>query len=180
MRKYTFIDLFCGAGGLAEGFRQAGFESVFAVEIDKAAAATYEANFHHPVFTKPIEQLRRVPVTADLVIGGPPCQGFSPLGRFTPSKEQETNHIRMNALWRHFLTVVKRVQPLAFVMENVPEFLRSAEFPRVKRAAEKLGYLIAADVLRAVDFGVPQCRRRGFILGTRGFIPALPQRTGER
>src|SRR2546429_7869143 len=83
--RLRFIDLFSGAGGLAEGFRQAGFQSVYAVEIDRAAAATYEANFRHDVFTGAIEELDAVPVAADIVIGGPPCQAFSPLGRMSPA-----------------------------------------------------------------------------------------------
>src|SRR5437763_1114342 len=99
-RIIRFIDLFAGAGGLSQGFVQASspeveFRSVFAVEKDGASAASYEANFLHPVFSRPIEELKRsdIPLQRiDLVIGGPPCQGFSPLGQMSPSDE----HAGMN------------------------------------------------------------------------------------
>ncbi len=161
---------------MAEGFRQAGLRSIYAVEIDRAAAETYWLNFGHQIFVGPIERLRRVPVRADVVIGGPPCQGFSLLGRMSPTDD----HPQMNQLWRHFMRIVREVRPLAFVMENVPGLLRSTEFVRIQRAAEKLGYHIAAGVLNAADFGVPQNRRRGFIIGLSNGTPSLPVPTGER
>ncbi len=176
MSSYTFIDLFSGAGGMAQGFRESSFRSVYAVEIDPTAAETYRLNFGHDVFVGPIERLRKVPVRADVVIGGPPCQGFSPLGKMSPTDD----HPQMNQLWRHFIRIVREVQPLAFVMENVPELLRSTEFLRIQRAAERLGYCVAAGVLNAADFGVPQNRRRGFIIGSSIGPPSLPVPTGER
>src|SRR5689334_17946515 len=136
MKPYTFIDLFSGAGGLAEGFRQAGFRSVYAVEIDAAAAETYRLNFDHDVFVSPIEKLRRVPTRADVVIGGPPCQGFSALGRMSPAER----HSGMNQLWKHYMRIVADVKPMAFVIENVPEILRSPEFEGIRRSAQRLGY----------------------------------------
>ncbi|HZJ03821.1 MAG TPA: DNA cytosine methyltransferase, partial [Thermoleophilia bacterium] len=81
MARPTLIDLFAGAGGMALGFESAGFESVWAVEIDEDAAATYRKYFGHKVFTGPIELVEQVPVEADVIVGGPPCQGFSPLGK---------------------------------------------------------------------------------------------------
>jgi DNA (cytosine-5)-methyltransferase 1 len=176
MRGYTFIDLFCGAGGLAEGFRQAGLASVFGVDSDKTAAATYQANFGHLVFASAIEKLRRIPVHADVVIGGPPCQGFSALGRMSPTDR----HVELNALWRHFLRVVKQVRPLGFVIENVPEFLKSAEFKLFQNRIDRLGYEIDYGVLNAAEFGVPQKRRRGFIMGALGVKPHLPKPNAER
>ena len=159
----TFIDLFSGAGGLAEGFREAGFRSVYAVEIDPAAAATYKANFGHEVFTGPIEDLKEIPVKAPIVIGGPPCQAFSPLGRMSPAD----NHADLSKLWRHFVRVVEQVQPVAFVVENVPEFLSSDEYGLFERQMKRLKYTYAAGVLNAADFGVPQKRRRGFTIAVR-------------
>jgi DNA (cytosine-5)-methyltransferase 1 len=176
MTRYRFVDLFSGAGGLALGFQQACFKSVYAVEIDKAAAETYALNFNHDVFMGPIEDLRRIPAEADVVIGGPPCQGFSPLGRMFPAD----NHEEMNALWRHFFRIVRQVKPLAFVIENVPEFLRSREFRQVEAAGHGLGFEVAHGVLNAVEFGVPQARKRGFIIGAQGRTPRLPEPTGER
>ncbi len=178
MNQYNFIDLFSGAGGLAEGFRQGGFRSVFAVEIDPAAAETYRLNFGHEVFNGPIEQLQKVPVAGNVVIGGPPCQGFSPLGKMSPTER----HPQMNQLWRHFMRVVRQVRPHAFVMENVPEILRSEEYPKIKRVAERLGFSITAGVLNAAAFHVPQNRRRAFIVGVRrGYgVPLLPTPSGKK
>ena len=174
----NFIDLFAGAGGLSQGFRQASceqieFRSVFAIEKDLSSAASYAANFGHSVFSKPIEELKRSDLReldVDLVIGGPPCQGFSPLGKMSPSD----HHPSMNQLWKFYLNVVKWTQPKAFVIENVPEFLKSYEFLQVKNAASKLGYRVECGVLPAINFGVPQQRRRGFAIGLMNEIPTLP------
>ena len=177
MKPYTFIDLFAGAGGLSQGFREAGFRSVYAVEMDGAAADTYRLNFDHPVFDRPIEQLRRMPYHSDLVIGGPPCQGFSPLGKMSPTYD----HGKMNQLWRHFIRLVRQTSPLAFVIENVPELLKSIEYLEIERSARRLGYRLGSGVLNAADFGVPQNRRRAFIIGVRkGGVPILPEPATER
>ncbi len=173
-----FVDLFSGAGGLSQGFRQAScdrleYRSVFAVEKDRPSAASYEANFRHPVFARPIEELTRPDFpehSVDLLIGGPPCQGFSPLGKMSPSD----HHPSMNKLWKFYLNVVKWTRPKAFLIENVPEFLKSYEFLQVKSAANRLGYKLDYGVLRAVDFGVPQQRRRGFTIGVAHGTPSLP------
>jgi len=176
MRPYTFIDLFCGAGWLALGFAQVGFESVYAVDFDKSAAETYRRNFKHEVWDEPIERLKTVPTTADIIIGGPPCQGFSPLGKMTPLAA----HKNMNRLWRHYMRIVDQVNPKAFVVENVPEFLYSLEFKALERAARKRGYEVAAEVLKAVHFGVPQQRRRTFVVALKGGAPRLPLPITER
>jgi DNA (cytosine-5)-methyltransferase 1 len=173
-----FIDLFAGAGGLSQGFRQASseqveFRSVFAVEKDLPSAASYAANFGHSVFSKPIEELKQADLAklnVDLVIGGPPCQGFSPLGKMSPS----SHHPSMNQLWKFYLKVVRWTGPKAFVIENVPEFLKSYEFYQVKQDALKLGYHVESAILPAIGFGVPQQRRRGFAIGLAGGIPSLP------
>jgi DNA (cytosine-5)-methyltransferase 1 len=178
-RTFRFIDLFSGAGGLAQGFRKASdsvssFRSVYAVEIEPLFAASYAANFLHDVFVGPIDQLRMTDLPeADIVIRGPPCQGFSPLGKMLPAE----NHGELNELWRHFFRVVECVRPQAFVLENVPQFLKSTQFVAAKLIAEKLGYTVDAGILNAVDFGVPQVRRRGFAIGLLDGDPHLPQRS---
>ncbi|MBE0448945.1 MAG: DNA cytosine methyltransferase [Actinobacteria bacterium] len=169
------MDLFCGAGGLAEGFRQAGFTSVFAVEHDKSAAETYRTNFNHEVFVGPIEKLKTIPVNADIIIGGPPCQGFSPLGKMSPA----ANHFKLNKLWKHYFRIVSEVLPRVFVIENVPEILKSNDFIILKKTARKLGYKIQSKILYAVDYGVPQGRRRAFIIGCKDAEPLFPEPTGE-
>ncbi len=176
MRHYSFVDLFAGAGGLSQGFRDAGFRSVYAVEMDPAAAETYRINFDHPVFDKPIERLHRIPFRAELVIGGPPCQGFSPLGKMSPTYK----HGSMNQLWRHFMRIVRQLSPLAFVIENVPELLKSPEYSELERSAGRSGYRLASGILNAADFGVPQNRRRAFIVGVKRGDPALPMPTNHR
>jgi DNA (cytosine-5)-methyltransferase 1 len=177
-----FIDLFCGAGGLAQGFRQAcddhvEFRSVFAVEIEPVFAASYVANFGDHVFVGAIENLKEQDIpSADLVIGGPPCQGFSNLGKVSPTDR----HAKLNKLFRYYFKVIEWVQPLAFVVENVPEFLSSLEFQEALRKARHLGYITDFAVLNAADFGVPQLRRRGFLIGTRRGTPRLPRAATRR
>jgi DNA (cytosine-5)-methyltransferase 1 len=156
----TLVDLFAGCGGMTRGFEDSGaFRSVFAVEFDRDAAATYAANFGDHVACGPIEDVAAFP-RADVVIGGPPCQGFSPLNRAAVG-------FARRGLWREYLRALEAVEPRAFVMENVPELLRSAEYAKFKRRAEALGFKVEGEILNAADFGVPQRRRRAIVLGTR-------------
>ncbi len=169
------LDLFAGAGGLSLGFEQArlGFKSVSAIEIDPAAARTYKRNFGCPVFDGPIEEIDRFE-DADVVIGGPPCQGFSPLGRDRDSESRA----QLNGLWLHYFRAVRQIMPRAFVVENVPEFQKSAQFSRLLRMMKtdkKLReYGFAYGVLNAADYGVPQNRRRGIFVAVRGLAGNLP------
>ncbi len=149
---------------------------MWAVEIDSDAAATYATNFRHPVHAGPIQSVHDVPATPDVIVGGPPCQGFSPLGKMSPRDE----HQEMNQLWRQYLRVVDMVQPKVFVVENVPEFLRSAEGAQMIAMAESRGYKTVADVLNAYDYGVPQKRRRAIIIASRVGAPRLPDPNAVR
>jgi DNA (cytosine-5)-methyltransferase 1 len=164
------IDLFAGAGGLTLGFHSAGvgFESVFAVEMDQAAANTFKVNFGGHVEDRPIEFIKsREFPEARVLVGGPPCQGFSPLGRDRDPVERAA----MNELWRHYRRVVKQVQPEVFVIENVPEFVNSPQYRLFERSLRNdsvtRAYRIAYRVLNAADFGVPQRRKRGIVIGSR-------------
>nr|WP_275586284.1 DNA cytosine methyltransferase [Geodermatophilus normandii] len=163
------LDLFAGAGGLSLGFAQAekGFTPVQAVEIDPAAARTFKRNFNCPVHDGPIEDLENFE-DADVILGGPPCQGFSPLGR----KRDEVSRARLNGLWEHYLRAVHRVKPRAFVIENVPQFQKSAQFAELLRLMvtdeDLREYQFAYGVLNAADYGVPQVRRRGIFMAVRG------------
>lgn len=189
---YRLIDLFAGAGGMSSGFENSGlFRSVFAVEFHKPAAQTYAANFHRNrmvepfpsdkplditeedvVFCGDIHQVGQLSFGADLIIGGPPCQGFSPLGKISPRDE----HRAMNELWQQYMRIVAQVRPLGFVIENVPQLLRSRERVAIVEMARRLGYTVRFQTLKAVDYGVPQRRVRGFIIGLLGdVIPAFPK-----
>lgn len=179
MSPYTVVDLFSGCGGMTRGFLDSDeFRSVYAVEADRDAAATYRLNFGDHVVNGLIEDVATFP-RADVVIGGPPCQGFSPLNRGAVGFERR-------GLWQEYLRALVKVEPRAFVMENVPELLKSAEYAEFKRRAEREGFLVDEDILNAADFGVPQRRRRAIVIGVRdGEVPwpeqthADPQELGD-
>lgn len=169
---YKTIDLFAGAGGLSLGFAMAdsaSFEPVFAVEHDSAASRTYKTNFGVHVFDGDIElfDVAGYP-DADIILGGPPCQGFSPLGR----DRDDESRANLNGLWEHYLAAVLKVRPRAFVIENVPEFQRSQQFNellhRIESDPNLAEYGFSYGVLNAADYGVPQNRRRGIFVAVRG------------
>jgi DNA (cytosine-5)-methyltransferase 1 len=165
------IDLFAGCGGMTRGFVDTGlFEPVFAVELDRDAAGTYGANFGADhVFAGPIEAVRDFPA-ADVIIGGPPCQGFSLLNRNGVGLERR-------ALWREYLRALDAAGPTAFVMENVPELLSSGEYWSFKSAVEARGFAVRGEVLNAADYGVPQRRRRAIVIGSRLGVAPWPRQT---
>lgn len=170
--SYRLIDLFCGAGGMSLGFDTAGkqgsVEPILALDNDRAAAKTYAARFGNHVDTSDIEEwlsLNDVP-EADVVIGGPPCQGFSLLNR---NRQGDTRR----ALWEPYLEVVDRSGARVFVMENVTELLRSEELKQIREQADKLGFDTDARILNAADYGAPQTRKRTVVLGwKRADLPA--------
>lgn len=159
---------------MTRGFVEAGFEPVLAIESDFAAACSYAANFgeDHVLF-QPIEELELDQlVDADVVIGGPPCQGFSNLGARKTSDKR-------NGYWDHYVDVVTEVQPQVFVLENVERFLRSSQFLRLRLESEPRGrlanYTITPYVLNAANYGVAQRRQRAIIIGSRvGTVDAPP------
>jgi DNA (cytosine-5)-methyltransferase 1 len=171
------LDLFAGAGGLSLGFELAGrgFKPVQAVEMDEAAAATFENHFGCTVHVGRIEQLDRF-VEADVIIGGPPCQGFSPLGR---DRDEESRAV-LNELWREYLRAVRTVQPRAFVIENVPQFKKSAQYGRLielmKTDPLLSQYAFNDGVVNAADYGAPQMRKRWVFMAVRGLeeVPFPP------
>ena len=169
VRVTTLMDLFAGAGGFTLGFVQAGFVPIFAVENDEDAAATYDVNFGAHCLTNDINDVKNFPA-ADVVIGGPPCQGFSNLGSHIPDDPR-------NQLWRHFVRAVEQTHPLVFVLENVPPLLRSEEGQELIRETEALGYQVEGRILNAADYGVPQTRKRTIIIGTRVGKVRFPQPT---
>lgn len=171
------IDLFAGAGGITEGFVRAGFRPVLAVERDRAAAATYAVNFGEHASTSDIAELPDDSFPrAEAVVGGPPCQGFSALGKRNPDDPR-------NRLWREFVRVVALSRPRAFVIENVPQFLKSDQFDMLHSwtvDGPLRDYGLASGVLNAADYGVPQRRRRAIVIGLRNGLPTLPPATHAR
>jgi DNA (cytosine-5)-methyltransferase 1 len=172
--RYRIIDLFSGAGGFTLGFThnpnlRGKFQPVWANDNNKSAVATYNANFgNHCVLGDIVDILNhsKMPIPkADVVIGGPPCQGFSLL-----NKKRKTDERKQ--LWRPFIEVVNRANADIFVMENVPELLGTLEHEEIMREARDKGFKIACQKLCAADFGVPQLRYRAFIIGCRFTDPA--------
>lgn len=170
--KPKVIDLFAGVGGLSLGFEMAGFDVVLANEYVSDIAASYRYN--HPQ-TKMIEGditlLDLVETFApyngavDVLIGGPPCQGFSQKG------QRKTIHDKRNFLFKYYVRVVELVRPKYFVMENVPNLLtteRGFFLREIKSLFKDLGYTINAGILDASNYGVPQKRCRAVILGKLG------------
>ena len=151
---------------MTRGFVDAGYDPVLAVEADFAAASTYAANFGEAhTRWQPIEELAPEElVDAAVVIGGPPCQGFSNLG-----KRQRFD--TRNAYWKHFIDVVVQVQPKVFVLENVDRFLKSTQFRLLRLEADPggrlRGYEIEPYSLNAAHYGAPQRRQRAIVIGTR-------------
>lgn len=165
--SYRLIDLFAGCGAMSRGFADSGhFTPIFAVESDARAAATYARNFPDAdLRDEPIQQVNDFP-DADVVIGGPPCQGFSTLNR-------EGATVESRRLWKEYLRGLQASRPAAFVMENVPQILDSPEFAAFEDEIRRGGvYAMDARVLNVADYGVPQRRLRAFVIGTTtGKVP---------
>lgn len=163
------ISLFSGAGGMDVGFERAGVQVVFANEIMKEAAETYKANHMANVMVnedinKIIDMLDEFK-GIDFVFGGPPCQGFSVAGKMNPDDER-------SKLILTFLDVVEKVQPKAFIMENVKALGVLEKWEPIRRKylerARKMGYQCAPFILNATEYGVSQKRERVFFIGIRG------------
>ncbi|WP_250298665.1 DNA cytosine methyltransferase [Streptomyces sp. A 4/2] len=186
------MDLFAGCGGFAEGFRTFRnlggtepplFRTVTAVDLDPVALATFEAN--HQLDTPEccdIKEFDPLPHRdeVDVITGGPPCQGFSSLGK------QHQDDPR-NALWEEYIRVVSAVRPKIFVLENVDRFYASPEYSRLVDSAKPGGplsdYTLSTELLNAADYGVPQARKRVIAIGTHkdlGSPLTPPEPTHER
>lgn len=172
VNRFNIIDLFAGVGGLSLGFEMVGATVLMANEYDMSIASSYVKN--RPNNNMIIEDITKLNIdstfkdiknSVDVVIGGPPCQGFSQKG------QRKTINDPRNFLFKYYFNVVDFIRPKYFVMENVPNLL-TAENGYFKKEVTDLfssiGYAIASDVLNASDFGVPQNRRRAFIIGKMG------------
>lgn len=171
----SVLDLFAGAGGLTAGFHAASprYRVARAVELDTAAAATFAATFGRDiVYRGGIEswlQEEDVP-SVDVIVGGPPCQGFSMLGK----RDSED---KRNYLWQEYAATILRAQPKYFVVENVAAFARSQQFRDFTAATQDDGilrdYAFEWDVLNAADYGAFQARKRAILIGRQRDLPAI-------
>lgn len=180
-KSFTFIDLFSGCGGLSHGLEMAGHRCLLGVDANKEAIETFAANHHEAaVYLGDIKKLTDKKLreligknTVDMVVGGPPCQGFSTVGK------GEVDDVR-NQLFREFVRIVKTTKPKVILFENVTGMVAKKNERILKQVFvqfEKLGYNMDARVLSAEEFGVPEKRRRAIIMGVKGGECLFPETT---
>ncbi|ENA1794689.1 DNA cytosine methyltransferase [Flavobacterium psychrophilum] len=170
--RKTVIDLFCGCGGLSYGFIEAGYEVVLGIDHWKDAIETFKYNHKNSIgivadlfneTPKKISEKTGIK-NVDLIIGGPPCQGFSLAGKRIVDDER-------NKLYKSFVNFVNHFQPKAFMLENVPNIVSMSNGivkDNIIKDFEDLGYKVVYKVLMASEFGVPQNRKRAFFVGIKG------------
>lgn len=177
LRNFTIVDLFAGAGGMSEGFQMEGFKIIAANEIEKNFFETYKRNHREfdrgdnfilgditlPNIKQQIIKIAKKEKKVGVVIGGPPCQGFSHAGWRNPKDKR-------NQLFKDFVEIVDNIKPEIFVMENVPGILTMRNGEAIKEiisSFEELGYHVNKPFkLNAEDYGVPQKRKRVVIIGS--------------
>lgn len=171
----NYIDLFAGSGGMSLGFEKAGFKNVFSVENDENAAKTYKNNFkNNKIIIKDIKSITNREIkslvgekTIDLIIGGPPCQGFSMAGNVGRHFIDD----KRNYLFKEYVRFVEVIEPKIFVMENVQRLATHNGGKTIKEILtefEKINYKVKYKVLNSVNYDVPQYRSRIFIVGVNG------------
>jgi DNA (cytosine-5)-methyltransferase 1 len=172
--KYTVLDLFSGAGGLSRGFLDAGFKVVLGVDNDEMALKTFAANhgdtktmqldlFDHKNLSHITHFLNKNNITIDVLVGGPPCQGFSLSGEMKENDER-------NMLFTAMVELARQIKPKFVVLENVMGMVKLYDGKGAKRVIkgfEEIGYRIKAKDLYAPDFCIPQIRKRVFFVGSR-------------
>jgi DNA (cytosine-5)-methyltransferase 1 len=182
----SFVDLFSGCGGFSTGLEMASHKCLLGVDFEKDAIDSFKANHKHAetflgdirnLSTKKIQELlKNKPI--DLVVGGPPCQGFSTVGK------GETDDLR-NSLFLEFVRVVRVLKPKIVIFENVTGLLAAKNkktLTTIFESFEKLGYVMDARVLSSDEYGTPEIRRRTILIGTKDCsYPIFPKMThGER
>lgn len=163
-----FVDLFSGAGGLSKGLCDAGFELVYANEIDNSFCETFDKNHNVRIIDnrdiniinikKDFQKFSKI----DLIVGGPPCQGFSQKGSRKGILDDR------NFLFKKFVEFVEILKPQVFLMENVPNLLTSNNgffFKEINKYFNNMGYQVSSKVMNCFDYGIPQTRRRAIIIG---------------
>ncbi|MDA3883380.1 MAG: DNA (cytosine-5-)-methyltransferase [Bacteroidales bacterium] len=173
-RTLKYIDLFSGAGGFSLGFDNKGFHNVFSVDIESSFCETYNYNFpNHNLIQKDVCEVTDSELKylkeygkIDVVIGGPPCQGYSIAGNIGRKFIEDPR----NRLFKEFVRVVKVVEPTYFVMENVARlYNHNKGNTRIEiiKDFENLGYKVECEILNSADYGVPQVRKRVIFIGTK-------------
>ncbi len=185
VEKYTSIDLFSGCGGMTKGFSLAGVKSIFASDIDENCEKTFTRNFAGtPFLCKDITEMKKEDVdietggvSPDIIIGGPPCQGFS----LANKKRNKVADDPRNKLFYGFVKFINWYSPKAFVMENVKGLLSMQNGQVIKTIVEEFtnagayGYNVAHKVLCASDYGAPQNRERVILIGFRKDLGIQPK-----
>jgi DNA (cytosine-5)-methyltransferase 1 len=168
------IDLFCGAGGLSKGLEMAGFQVAIAVDSDDSVAQTYSYNHPNTAFVQadlsvtPVDRITaatgRKSFRPSILVGGPPCEGFSNANTTTRTRKNPKNQLIFK-----FVDAVSKLQPTLFLVENVPNVVTVEDGELMKRLVAKceaMGYSTTSFILDAVDYGVPQVRKRFMLVGS--------------
>ncbi len=159
-------DIFCGAGLLSEGFLRAGFEPVLALDMDADAIKSYRRNIAEVAEVADVAKIKKG-ISADVLLAGPPCQGFSTLGRRDPRDKRNELSLLIPD-WASSLGVS------TVIVENVPQFLKSPYWKEMTGRLKKDGFVIDTWVLNSADYGVPQKRLRAFTIAVKGEMPVKP------
>ena len=168
----NFVDLFSGAGGLSLGFENAGFNNLFSIDLEKDYCKTYNTNFpHHKLIEKDIIDVSNEEIVyllknndVDIVVGGPPCQGFSMAGNIGRTFVDDPR----NQLFKEFARIVSLIKPKIFVMENVARLYthnKGKTKKEIIKTFKHLGYSVKCKILCSADYGVPQIRNRCIFIG---------------
>ena len=162
-KNLKVVDLFSGCGGMSLGFMKAGFDVVAAFDNWKEAADIYRKNFDHPLHEEDLSDpnvVRSIKsyYSPEIIIGGPPCQDFSSAGHRNESLGRAD-------LTYSFANIVRRIKPKFFVMENVDRIKKSKTYPEAEKIIRESGYGLTSIVLDASYCGVPQKRKRFFLIG---------------
>ncbi len=174
--KIRVVSLFSGAGGLDFGFKKAGFDIIWANDADKNACATYRRNIGDHIHLGSILDIAPTGIPdCDIIIGGPPCQGFSTIGkRVSSDPEKRKAHDPRNELVLTYANVIKAKCPKFIVMENVKGILTRNGGQYLETVLSELrgaGYVVDYRIVNMADYGVPQIRERVIILGNRIGLP---------
>ncbi|MCL4363222.1 DNA cytosine methyltransferase [Candidatus Marsarchaeota archaeon] len=167
-RAGNVVDLFCGAGGLSKGFELAGYRIIAGLDFDKTSVETFGFNFPDAVSIcadiksiRPEQFLERLKEKkVDVVVGGPPCQGFS-----TANRQQKFIDDPRNILYKYFVEYVSFIKPEIFVMENVAGMEKKVN--EIEKDFSDIGYLVGYGIMNASEYGIPQNRKRLFFIGIK-------------